>query len=76
MAMQTRGYTVERMILVGEENTSIPAILSCPVTVCKTVKQATKECLRDLGKDGFLLLSGTHGFSAKMRYEILATLGF
>ena len=75
-AMQARGYTVERMILVCEDDTPLGEGIACPVTVCKTVKQATKECLRDLGQDGFLLISGTHGFSAKMRYEILATLGF
>ncbi len=75
-AMQARGYTVERMILVGEEDTVIPESISCPVSLCKTVKQATKECMRDLGQDGFLLIWGTNGFSAKLRYEIVATVGF
>ena len=76
-ALAARGYTVERMILFTEhENEPSPTSLSCPVTLCKTIKQATKEALRDLGSDDFLLISGTHGFSAKMRYEILATLGF
>ncbi len=76
-ALQRRGYTVERMILLAEdEETVIPEPLTCPVTLCKTVKQAIKEALRDLGSEGFLLISGTHGFSAKIRYEILATLGF
>ena len=76
-ALTTRGYTIEHMILLGEdENATIPDGLSCPTTLCKTVKQATKEVLRDLGSDGFLLISGTHGFATKMRYEVLATLGF
>ena len=75
-ALQARGYVVERMILVCEDETAVCDGIACPVTLCKTVKQATKECLHDLGQDGFLLISGTHGFSAKMRYEILATLGF
>ena len=75
-ALSARGYTIERMILLGEEENDTPDGLSCPVTFCKTVKQATKEALRDLGSDGFLLISGTHGFSSKIRYEILATLGF
>ncbi len=76
-ALLARGYTIERMILLGEdENAAIPDGLSCPATLCKTVKQATKEALRDLGSDGFLLISGTHGFASKIRYEILATLGF
>ena len=74
-ALAARGYTVERMILLAENGETQDG-LSCPVTLCKTIKQATKEALRDLGSDGFLLISGTHGFSAKMRYEILATLGF
>ena len=76
-ALLARGYTIERMILLSENgDETAGASLGCPVTVCKTVKQATKEALRDLGSDGFLLVSGTCGFSAKMRYEILATLGF
>lgn len=74
-ALSARGYEIERMILLAE-NGEMQDGLSCPVTLCKTVKQATKEALRDLDSDGFLLISGTHGFSAKMRYEILATLGF
>jgi hypothetical protein len=65
------------MILLGDgDNSAVPDGLSCPVTLCKTLKQATKEALRDLGSDGFLLISGTYGFSSKLRYEILATLGF
>ena len=76
-ALLARGYTLERTILLSEDgDETLADSLSCPVTVCKTVKQATKEALRDLGSDGFLLVSGTYGFSAKMRYEILATLGF
>ncbi len=75
-AMQARGYTVERIILVCEDDAAIPEEISCPVMHCKTVKQATKESLRDLASNDFLLISGTHGFSSKMRYEILATLGF
>lgn len=76
-ALMARGYTIERMILLSEdESLPTPDGLIAPITRCKTVKQATKEALRDLGQDGFLLISGTHGFSAKMRYEILATLGF
>ena len=75
-ALQARGYTVERMILVSEDDAPLSAHVSCPITHCKTVKQATKEALRDLAPNDFLLISGTHGFSSKMRYEILATLGF
>lgn len=76
-ALTARGYTIERMILLGDgDNSVVPDGLSCPVTLCKTLKQATKEALRDLGSDGFLLISGTYGFSSKLRYEILATLGF
>jgi len=75
-ALSARGYTIERMILLAEEENDTPDGLSCPVTFCQTVKQATKEALCDLGSDGFLLISGTHGFSSKIRYEILATLGF
>ena len=76
-ALTSRGYTIERMILLDEnEAEPIHATFPYPIIRCKTLKQATKEALRDLDQDGFLLISGTHSFSTKIRYEILATLGF
>lgn len=74
-ALASRGYTVEQMVLLGDSPDESDA-LPCPVTTCKTVKATAKAALADLSPNGFLLVSGTHGFAEQIRYEMLQILGF
>ncbi|MBO5898241.1 MAG: hypothetical protein J6R04_04440 [Clostridia bacterium] len=74
-ALEDRGYTVEKIVILGQEDETLPS-LPCPCVYAKTAKSASRLCLAELGSDGFLLISGTHGFAEQIRYELLQSLGF
>ena len=55
-----------------EENTSADD----SVIICKTPKNAAKKAITNLTDDILLLVSGRTDLAEKIRYEILAILGF
>lgn len=73
--LESRGYTVEKIVILGKEAEGEEP-LPCPYVYAKTAKSAARLCLTELGTDGFLLVSGTHGFAEQIRYELLQSLGF
>lgn len=76
-ALLRRGYEIESIISLpspdfdGENSNS-----SGDITVCKTPKLAAKKALANLPSDLMLLVSGKADLSEKIRYEMVAILGF
>jgi dihydrofolate synthase/folylpolyglutamate synthase len=74
-ALLQRGYEIESIIALpssDEENSSADD----SVIICKTPKNAAKKALTNLTDDILLLVSGRTDLAEKIRYEILAILGF
>lgn len=76
-ALQSRGYSIEKISSLSTadtiaKNTEYPI----PISVHKTVKIAVRDTLNELSSDSILLISGDSNFTKKIRYELLATLGF
>lgn len=74
-ALTRRGYEIEGIISlpspedeVGQTDNSI--------TICKTPKLTAKKALLNLSDDLVLLVSGKSDLTEKIRYEMLAILGF
>ena len=76
-ALLQREYEIESIIsLPSPEYEESGAKPKENITVCKTPKLAAKTVLADLNSDSFLLISGRTDLAEKIRYEILAILGF
>lgn len=75
-ALNSRGYSIQKISvlenLTEEENLEY----SLPISLCKTVKATAKDALAGLEKSDILLISGPSNFTMKLRYELLAILGF
>lgn len=74
-ALLHRGYEIESIMALpspDEENTSADD----SVIICKTPKNAAKKAITNLTDDILLLVSGRTDLAEKIRYEILAILGF
>ena len=75
-ALQTRGYSIEKISSLADPTEEEKQEYSLPVTISKTVKATAKDALADLPKDHILLISGPSNFTMKLKYELLAILGF
>ena len=76
-ALKTREYSIKKISALADISPDEErAEYSLPVSVCKTVKATAKDALAGLQKDDILLISGPNNFTAKLRYELLAILGF
>ena len=77
-ALRERGYSIEKISALsednGEEGNTVDYAL--PVNLFKSVKLTVKDALADLERDSILLISGDSNFTQKIRYELLARLGF
>ena len=76
-ALLRRGYEIESVISLpsldaDEQDTA----QNEDILVCKTPKLAAKSVLKNLNSDLMILVSGKADLSKKIRYEILAILGF
>ena len=71
-----RGYEIESIISLTspepDEDIQVPE----STLLCKTPKLAAKAALKDLNSDLMLLVSGKADLVEKIRYEILAIMGF
>ena len=76
-ALLRRGYEIESIISLPsmEDDETENSDLSS-ITVCKTPKLAAKAALANLNACSILLVSGRTDLAEKIRYEILAILGF
>ncbi|MBE6533769.1 MAG: hypothetical protein E7678_02195 [Ruminococcaceae bacterium] len=76
-ALLKRGYQIESIIslpsIADDETTDK---LEKNITICKTPKLAAKTALANLSSDSLLLVSGRADLAEKIRYEMLAILGF
>ncbi len=72
------GYEVESATVFGEAGTgtSESENLPYPLHCYTSLKKAVRDALGTLKDDSVLLISGSHAFTASVRYEILRTLGF
>lgn len=75
-ALQTRGYSIEKISSLADPTEEERQECSLPVTFSKTVKTTAKDALAELPKDNILLISGPSNFTMKLKYELLAILGF
>ncbi len=76
-ALQSRGYSIGKIsALAIEDPDSEKAEYSLPINSFKTVKLTVRNFLEGLKNDELLLISGYSNFTKKIRYELLATLGF
>ena len=76
-ALSKRGYSIQKISALMREDPDEEAIeYSISVDVHKTVKLAAKDALNGLSCDEILLISGPSNFTRKLRYELLAILGF
>lgn len=75
-ALTKRGYEIESIISLPspEFDGDVPSDSS--LNVCKTPKLAAKAALKGLTPNLLLLVSGKADFADKIRYEILAIMGF
>ena len=74
-ALRERGYSIEKIsALKSEFEGETESLL--PVNFQKTHKATAKDALKELDKDTILLISGPSNFTRKLRYELLAILGF
>ena len=76
-ALTARKYSIGKISALALEYPEDEAIeYSLPVGVHKTVKLTAKDALAELENDEILLISGPSNFTRKLRYELLAILGF
>ena len=75
-ALCERGFSIEKISALRSDDESEKLEYAFPVSVQKTHKSAAKDALKDLDKDAILLISGPSNFTRKLRYELLAILGF
>ncbi len=77
IALTARGYTIDTLYLFGDEENLLEANANIPQPIfCKTLKKAAKLMLSDLSRDDMLIISGPSAIALKLRYELLAILGF
>ncbi len=76
-ALEGRGYSIGKIsALALEYPEDEKPEYSLPVNSFKTVKLTAKDALSELSHDEILLISGHSNFTRKLRYELLAMLGF
>ena len=75
-ALLRRGYEIESIISLPSFDDEFTSSSDSNVTLCKTPKLAAKAALANLSSDSFLLISGRADVAEKIRYEMLAILGF
>ena len=76
-ALSKRGYSIEKIsALISEDPDRESAEYSLPVSFQNNVKLTAKDALSGLCNDEILLISGPSNFTRKLRYELLAILGF
>lgn len=76
-ALSKRGYSIQKISALVREDIDEETIeYSLPVNIHKTVKLTLKDILADLSNDEILLISGPSNFTRKIRYDLLAMLGF
>lgn len=73
--LEERGYDIEKISVLNEEAKAVEDY-GRPVNVHKTLKLTIKDALANLDSDITLLISGPSNFTRRLRYELLATLGF
>lgn len=71
-----RGYSIEKILALKSEDENDTIEYSLPVALQKNLKATAKSALADLDKNTILLISGPSNFTRKLRYELLAILGF
>ncbi len=75
-ALESRGYSIEKVCAfcdgTPEGSTDYPVLVSSQ----KSIKLTAKDALNSLPKDSVLLISGPSNFTMKLKYELLAILGF
>lgn len=76
-ALTARKYSIGKISALALEYPEDEEIeYSLPVNIQKNVKLTTKDALAGLKNDEILLISGPSNFTRKLRYELLAILGF
>lgn len=75
-ALLRRGYEIESIISLPSPDPDENIQSQKATLLCKTPKLAAKASLNDLSSDLMLLVSGKADIVDKIRYEILAILGF
>ena len=75
-ALVKRGYEIEGVISLPSPDSDFDTPHNADITVCKTPKLAAKAALKDLTPDLMLLVSGKADLADKIRYEMLAIMGF
>ena len=77
LAMKNRGYEIESIITLPSPDTDeAQERLYEAATIVKNPKSAAKAALNNLTPDLILLVSGRTNITEKIRYEILAIMGF
>ncbi len=75
-ALCDRGYEIEKISALLDDTGDKMPEYSLPVSISKNVKLTAKDALRELPHDSILLISGPSNFTMKLRYDLLAILGF
>lgn len=77
-ALSIRGYSVEKVtaLMLEEPSDETELDYPLPVSIQKNIKLTVRDSLAGLKNDELLLISGYSNFTRKIRYELLATLGF
>ena len=75
-ALESRGYTVEKLSLLATDSDEEVAELTIPTNVLPSAKSAAKDALAELDTGSILLISGPSNFTRAMRHQMLAILGF
>ena len=75
-ALSERGYSIEKISALKSEDELEEIQYPLPVSLQKDHKATAKDALKELDKDTILLISGPSNFTRKLRYELLAILGF
>lgn len=73
--LEERGYSIEKISAFGDENAE-SGECKHPISINKSIKLTVRDALHGLDNDHTLLISGPSNFTRKLRYELLATLGF
>lgn len=74
--LKQQNYQIERMILFDCPPDS-PLFAEIPtVKLCQKAKEAVKYALAELKRDEILLISGSSGFTSKIRRELINRLSF
>ncbi len=74
-ALRSRGYEIEKISALADPDEE-KLEYEIPVTLSKTVKATAKDALASLPRESILLISGPSNFTMKLKYELLAILGF